>query len=56
MGFDFPAGKAIDSLAFSSDSNLIIKGLKPFHISGNDVNLSGAETQFGRIISDYKKG
>lgn len=55
MGFDFPAGKAIDSLAFSSDRNLIIKGLKPFHISGNDVNLSGAETQFGRIISDYKK-
>lgn len=55
MGFDFPAGKAIDSLACSSDRNLIIKGLKSFHISGNNVNLSGAETQFSRIISDYKK-
>lgn len=53
MGFDFPAGAAIDNLALNADTESSIKGLKPFYTDGTNINLSGAETQFCRIIPDH---
>ena len=51
LGYDFPAGAAMDKLALEGTSNSIqIKNIKT---DGLNFNLSGIETGFSRIIDEH---
>ncbi len=45
MGFDFPAGKALDEISFNNSDYKTLK----LSIKGNDFNVSGAENQLKKI-------
>ena len=52
MGYDFPCGNDIDSLALNADKGTTGKSLlKKIKVKEGFVNLSGIETQCQRIIS-----
>ena len=57
MGYGFPCGKEIDSLALNADEDTTVKGLlKKIKVKDGFVNLSGIETQCQRLISSGNHG
>ena len=49
LGFRFPCGSELDKIALSIETDK--RGLKPVHIDGLYINLSGMETEAAKIIS-----
>jgi N6-L-threonylcarbamoyladenine synthase len=51
LGLNFPCGSEMDKMALSACSVEKITGLKPCHVDGLYINLSGMETQGAKVLA-----